>query len=51
MGDTVDLILLGAYYGSGNKGGILSIFLMGVYDESDDLFKTVAKVLFILKWK
>uniref|UniRef100_A0A6B2KYW2 DNA ligase n=1 Tax=Arcella intermedia TaxID=1963864 RepID=A0A6B2KYW2_9EUKA len=44
MCDTVDLIVLGAYYGTGNKGGLMSIFLMGVYDEKEDRFKTVCKV-------
>eukprot|EP01125_Pyxidicula_operculata_P015395 TRINITY_DN5220_c0_g1_i2.p1 TRINITY_DN5220_c0_g1~~TRINITY_DN5220_c0_g1_i2.p1 ORF type:complete len:896 (+),score=176.10 TRINITY_DN5220_c0_g1_i2:14-2701(+) len=44
MGDSADLIVLGAYYGSGNKGGLKSIFLMGVYDPDSDSFKTVCKV-------
>lgn len=43
MADTADLVVLGAYYGTGNKGGIMSVFLMGVYDKSCDQWKTVAK--------
>lgn len=43
MADTADLIVLGAYYGTGNKGGMMSVFLMGLYDKSRDKFCTVAK--------
>nr|KAG5691526.1 hypothetical protein BaRGS_017739 [Batillaria attramentaria] len=43
MADSADLIVLGAYYGTGNKGGIMSIFLMGCYDPATDTFCTVSK--------
>jgi DNA ligase-3 len=43
MADSADLVVLGAYYGTGNKGGLMSVFLMGVYDESCRKWKTVAK--------
>jgi len=29
MADTADLVVLGAWFGTGKKGGIMSIFLMG----------------------
>ncbi|EDV94345.1 GH20153 [Drosophila grimshawi] len=44
MADTADLVVLGAWYGSGKKGGVLSIFLMGCFDARDHLWKTVTKV-------
>ncbi|CAH1775808.1 unnamed protein product [Owenia fusiformis] len=44
MADTADLVVLGAYYGTGNKGGIMSVFLMGVYDPDKDIWRTVSKV-------
>ncbi|KAI8046838.1 hypothetical protein M5D96_003052 [Drosophila gunungcola] len=44
MADTADLVVLGAWYGSGKKGGVLSIFLMGCYDATGRLWKTVTKV-------
>ncbi len=44
MADTADLVVLGAYYGNGNKGGMKSVFLMGVYDEKQDKWLTVTKV-------
>lgn len=44
MADTADLVVLGSWYGSGKKGGILSVFLMGCYDARARLWKTVTKV-------
>lgn len=44
MADTADLVVLGASYGTGKKGGILSVFLMGCYDKRTDQWKTVTKV-------
>ena len=44
MADTADLVVLGAYYGTGNKGGLMSVFLMGVYDEKSKRWLTVTKV-------
>ena len=44
MADTADLVSLGAYYGTGNKGGLMSVFLMGVYNEKRDCWQTVTKV-------
>ncbi|XP_072763231.1 DNA ligase 3 isoform X2 [Anoplolepis gracilipes] len=44
MADSADLVVLGAWYGTGNKGGILSVFLMGCYDERRDKWLTVTKV-------
>ncbi|XP_011309542.1 DNA ligase 3 isoform X2 [Fopius arisanus] len=44
MADSADLVVLGAWYGTGNKGGIMSIFLMGCYDKNRDKWVTVTKV-------
>ncbi|EFN89653.1 DNA ligase 3 [Harpegnathos saltator] len=44
MADSADLVVLGAWYGTGNKGGMMSIFLMGCYDEKSDKWLTVTKV-------
>ncbi|GMS84604.1 hypothetical protein PENTCL1PPCAC_6779, partial [Pristionchus entomophagus] len=43
MADTADLIVLGAYYGTGSKGGLMSVFLMGVRDGMGK-YLTVTKV-------
>ena len=44
MADSADLVVLGAFYGTGNKGGMMSVFLMGVYDSDNDEWRTVSKV-------
>ena len=44
MADTADLVVLGAYYGTGNKGGMKSIFLMGTLNEKTNTWHTVTKV-------
>nr|WCB86881.1 CPPV070 DNA ligase [Cooks petrelpox virus] len=43
MADKADLVVLGAYYGKGNKSGILSSFLMGCYDTKSKKWCTVTK--------
>ncbi|XP_060578412.1 DNA ligase 3-like, partial [Ruditapes philippinarum] len=44
MADSADLVVLGAFYGTGNKGGMMSVFLMGSYDPNTDQWCTVTKV-------
>ncbi|KAK8372002.1 hypothetical protein O3P69_014208 [Scylla paramamosain] len=44
MADTVDLVVLGAWYGKGRKGGLLSTFLMGCLDKRTGEWKTVTKL-------
>ncbi|OAD52215.1 DNA ligase 3 [Eufriesea mexicana] len=44
MADSADLVVLGAWYGTGNKGGMMSVFLMGCFDEDHDKWLTVTKV-------
>uniref|UniRef100_A0A8C0GCS1 DNA ligase n=1 Tax=Chelonoidis abingdonii TaxID=106734 RepID=A0A8C0GCS1_CHEAB len=43
MADTADLLVLGAFYGQGSKGGMMSIFLMGCYDPKSQKWCTVTK--------
>lgn len=49
MADTVDLVVLGAFYGTGTTArkeehGLLSVFLMGCFDPAVNKWKTVCKV-------
>ena len=44
IADTADLVVLGAWYGTGKMGGRYSIFLMGCFDKKSGLWKTVTKV-------
>ncbi|MEJ2781583.1 ATP-dependent DNA ligase [Stygiolobus sp. CP850M] len=44
MADSVDLVVVGAFYGRGKRGGKLSSLLMAAYDPETDTFYTVCKV-------
>jgi len=44
MTDTVDLVVVGAFYGRGRRGGKYGALLMAAYDPETDTFKTVCKV-------
>uniref|UniRef100_A0A672HCU4 DNA ligase n=1 Tax=Salarias fasciatus TaxID=181472 RepID=A0A672HCU4_SALFA len=43
MADTADLVVLGAFYGKGSNGGIMSSFLMGCFDPDSRKWCTVTK--------
>jgi len=43
MGDSVDLCVIGADYGSGKRTGWFSSFLLGVYDEETNCFQSICK--------
>ncbi|XP_049870943.1 DNA ligase 3 [Pectinophora gossypiella] len=44
MADTADLVVLGAWFGTGKKGGMMSVFLMGCLDTHRNKWVTVTKV-------
>eukprot|EP00038_Savillea_parva_P005441 m.154607 g.154607 ORF g.154607 m.154607 type:complete len:766 (+) comp11718_c0_seq4:278-2575(+) len=44
MVDSVDLVVLGGYHGTGKKAGLVSSFLMGCQDPATGRWKTVTKV-------
>ncbi|XP_026318532.1 DNA ligase 3 [Hyposmocoma kahamanoa] len=44
MADTADLVVLGAWFGTGKKGGMMSVFLMGCLDTNRNRWVTVTKV-------
>ena len=44
MADSVDLVVLGAWHGSGKKCHVLSSFLMGCWHEADDCWQPVCKL-------
>ncbi|QKQ99994.1 ATP-dependent DNA ligase [Metallosphaera tengchongensis] len=44
MADTVDLVVVGAFYGKGKRGGKYSSLLMAAYNPEKDVFETVCKV-------
>ncbi len=44
MTDTVDLVVVGAFYGRGKRAGTYGALLMAAYSPEEDVFKTVCKV-------
>jgi len=42
--DTFDLVVVGAFYGTGKRGGMLSSYLCAVYNPRKDRFETFTKV-------
>lgn len=44
IGDSLDLVVIGAFYGRGRRTGMYGTLLLGVYDEDNDQFASVCKV-------
>lgn len=44
VGDSLDLVVVGAFYGKGRRTGIYGTFLLAAYDDEDDVFRSVCKV-------
>ena len=44
MIDTVDLVVVGGFYGRGKRGGKIGTVLLAAYDKKNDVFRTVCKV-------
>jgi DNA ligase-1 len=45
LNDTIDCVVMGYYYGRGKRTGFgIGAFLIGIYDEKQDKFLTIAKV-------
>jgi len=44
LDDTLDLVVVGAYHGTGRRGGTFGALLMAAYDEDADMFRTVCKL-------
>lgn len=44
MIDTVDLVVVGGFYGKGKRGGKIGTALLAAYDPERDVFRTVCKV-------
>ncbi len=42
--DTVDVVIIGAYRGTGKRSHVLGSFLTAIYNEEEDKFETIAKV-------
>jgi len=44
LGDSLDLVVVGGFFGKGRRTGIYGTLLLGTYDEDDDTFTSICKV-------
>jgi len=43
MGDSIDVVPIGAFYGKGRRTGAYGAFLLAIYDQESEEFQTVCK--------
>ena len=44
IGDSVDVVPVGVFYGKGKRSGVFGAFLLAVYDAGTETFQTVCKI-------
>ncbi|ADM11115.1 DNA ligase [Encephalitozoon intestinalis ATCC 50506] len=44
MSDSLDLVVMGAYYGKGKRAGFYGGFLLGVYNDEEEKFEALCKI-------
>ena len=44
LADTLDLVIVGAFYGKGKRTGKYGTFLLAAYDDDEDIFESISKV-------
>ena len=44
LSDSLDLVVIGAWWGNGRKAGWFSPFLLACYDEETETYQSVCKV-------